>query len=84
MEARNMSSAVVHSYWNSLSHLHPSAKVELITLLASSLTAYKPSVESNWADRFYGAWKDDKSAEDMIAEIHAARHTGTRQLASFD
>lgn len=84
MELNTASSAVVHSYWNTLSHLRPSAKVELITLLASSLTAYKPTTEINWADRFYGAWKDDKSAEELAAEVRAARNTGSRQLASFD
>ncbi|GHV76141.1 hypothetical protein AGMMS49942_09620 [Spirochaetia bacterium] len=31
-------------------------------------------------DRFYGAWEDDKSAEEMIAEIRADRRSGGREI----
>ena len=31
------------------------------------------TVSSGWADRFVGAWKDDRTAEEIIQDIHQAR-----------
>lgn len=78
------SSPVVRSYWNTLRNLRSETKVELISLLAQSLTMPSAEKKDHWADKFYGAWEDDKSAEDMAAEIRDSRMTGTRQIAAFE
>ena len=35
-------------------------------------------------DKFYGAWEDDKSAEELINEIRNSRVLGTRHIESFE
>lgn len=37
-----------------------------------------------WADKYYGAWQDDMSADDMANAIRESRKTGGRQLVSFE
>lgn len=79
------SSSIVSYYWNALRNLRPDTKVELISLLAQSLTMPTPKTEkSHWADKFCGAWEDDRSAEDMVKEIRESRTTGTRQIATLE
>lgn len=63
-------------YWNMLKNLGKDVKVELISMLASSLA--KPdsrNVESKkkWASEFAGAWKDDRDADDIVSDIRNSR-----------
>jgi hypothetical protein len=50
------------------------------TLLAKVLVYVKSLVptkeaktETGWADRFVGAWKDDRSADEIVNDIRSAR-----------
>ena len=31
------------------------------------------TLETGWADRFVGAWKDDRSADEIVNDIRSAR-----------
>lgn len=85
MQTTSLTNPVVRSYWNSLSSLRPNMKVELIHLLASSLTAPKRvAASTHWADKYAGAWDDDKDADLLAEEIRASRTQGLRELVSFD
>ena len=61
-------------YWSELKDLSDSVKLELITLLSSSMTrSEQSSPSSHWADRFCGAWKDSRSAEEIVNDIRSMR-----------
>jgi hypothetical protein len=67
-------------YWSELKDLSDNVKLELITLLSSSMThseepAAKP--HKGWASRFAGVWKDSRSAEEIVEDIRAARTANT-------
>ena len=67
-------------YWSELKDLSNNVKLELITLLSSSMTrpespAAKP--RKGWASRFAGGWKDSRSAEEIVEDIRAARTANT-------
>lgn len=55
-------------------------KLELITLLSSSMVNDEDEVKdakditgTGWADRFCGAWKDSRSADEIVDEIRSMR-----------
>ena len=73
-------SPVSAKYWSELKDVSDNVKLELITLLSSSMThseepAAKP--RKGWASRFAGVWKDSRSAEEIVEEIRAARTANT-------
>ena len=50
----------------------------VLVLLSSSMThpeeeEEKTEPRKGWASRFSGKWKDSRSAEEIVADIHAAR-----------
>lgn len=80
----SINNPITETYWKALKNLGQDVKLELISLLAASLTTTKKKEESNWAHKYCGAWKDDKSAEEMAADIRNSRHTGTRKIMPLD
>ena len=62
--------------------LYIEIKLRVIRKLSESLLRGKKK-ETSIQDSF-GAWDDDKSAEEIIAEINKARVLGTRSIESFD
>ena len=63
-------------YWNMLKNLGKDVKVELISMLASSLA--EPDNNDNphdkkWASEFYGTWNDNRDADDIVADIRNSR-----------
>lgn len=77
--------SLIDSYWSLLKDLSADIKLKLIARLSSSIVEDKAKEECNdLADKFYGAWKEDKSAEELINEIRNSRVVGTRQLESFE
>lgn len=75
---------IVRSYWRFLNNLRPNVKVELVKLLVSSLAHEEKSPNKYWADKYYGAWEDDKDPDEMIEEIRVSRVQGTRKIVSLD
>ena len=69
------SSPINAKYWSELKDLSDNAKLELITLLSSSMTHSEKATapRKGWASRFSGVWQDSRSAEDIIADIRARR-----------
>ena len=55
-------SPISAKYWSELKDLSDNVKLELITLLSSSMTH---------------VWKDSRSAEDIVEDIRAARTANT-------
>lgn len=73
---------IADSYINLLSSFSDEIKLRVIRKLSESLLMGKKK-ETSIQDSF-GAWDDDKSAEEIIAEINKARVLGTRSIESFD
>ena len=42
--------------------------------------AKKAKADKNWADRFVGAWKDSRSAEEIISDIRESRTANSREI----
>ena len=73
---------IADSYINLLASFSDEIKLRVIRKLSESLLRGKKK-ETSIQDSF-GAWDDDKSAEEIIAEINKARVLGTRSIESFD
>ncbi|MCR5158903.1 MAG: hypothetical protein K6D37_07245 [Prevotella sp.] len=70
----------VSRYWNELKNISDEEKISLIALLSSSMVHEKQETDTpkkGWASRFSGVWKDSRSAEEIIADIRAARTQNT-------
>ena len=67
-------------YWSELKNLTNAEKIELIALLSSSMTnadGQQSTQKKGWASRFCGVWKDSRSFEEIINDIHVARTNNT-------
>lgn len=77
-------SSIGARYWSELKNLSNSVKLELITLLSDSVahSVSESAAEEGWTKSFAGRWQDDRSAEEIIADIRAARnaHFGDVEL----
>ena len=72
------SSPVIARYWPELNDLSDNMKLELIILLSRSLRHVKAANSSDhWADRFCGVWKDSRTADEIVDDIHSMRTTNT-------
>lgn len=67
-------SSVSAKYWSELKDLSNSVKLELITLLSSSVanSVSKPSNEKGWTKSFAGRWQDDQNErlDAALARFH--------------
>ncbi len=45
-----------------------------------TLAANKSKAEAEWANRFAGAWKDSRSAEEIISDIRESRTENSRDI----
>lgn len=70
---------ITQTYWEALKNVGQDVKLELISLLASSLTTKtKQKEEENWVHKYCGAWQDDRTPEEMASFIRNSRYTGTQ------
>lgn len=77
------------TYWNIIKNVKDEVKIRLITLLSESLSRSverDETIDKNHTDefiaKFYGAWKDSESAEDIIASINSGKTS--KNPVSFD
>ena len=69
-------------YWSVLKDLSNSVKLELITLLSSSVanSVSESTNEKGWTKSFAGRWQDDRTAEDIIEDIRASRNANIKEV----
>ena len=48
---------------------------KMLTFIRTLSPAKPVKDESGWADRFVGAWKEDRSADEIVSDIRSARTT---------
>ena len=75
-------SSVSAKYWSELKDLSNSVKLELITLLSSSVasSASEASNEKGWTKSFAGRWEDDRTAEEIIDDIRTSRNANIKDV----
>ena len=57
-----------------------SAMTKILAFVKSLVPAKKTKTESDWANRFVGAWKDSRSAEEIISDIRESRTANSREF----
>ncbi|MBQ6377596.1 MAG: hypothetical protein IJJ56_02220 [Prevotella sp.] len=57
-----------------------SAMTKMLAFVKSLVTTKKAKSESDWANRFVGAWKDSRSAEEIINDIRESRTVNSREI----
>ena len=77
----NTGTRLIDNYFDMLSSLSKENKLKLIKKLSDSIVE-ESADEDNLADKFYGAFISEKSAEDIIKEIRESR-TFNRTLEAF-
>jgi hypothetical protein len=72
-------------YWGLLKDLSNKDKLTLISMLSNSLVNEEREKEeenddTDWASRFCGVWKDNRSAEEIVDEIRSMRTANSFDL----
>jgi len=75
------STTLIDNYFGLLSSLSKENKIKLIARLSNSIVD-EVSEKENVVDRFFGAFKSDKSAEEIINDIKESR-TFNRKIEAF-
>ncbi|MBP5714495.1 MAG: hypothetical protein J6X07_07345 [Prevotella sp.] len=57
-----------------------SAMTKMLAFVKSLVPAKKTKAETEWANRFAGAWKDSRSAEEIISDIRESRTNNSRDI----
>ena len=57
-----------------------SAMTKMLAFVKSLVPAKKAKTESDWANRFVGAWKDSRSADEIISDIRESRTANSREF----
>ena len=73
----------VSRYWDMIKDISSEEKLNLISLLSNSMLSEKHNTakpKDGWASRFVGAWKDSRSAEEIMNDIRSARTNNTFDL----
>ena len=63
-------------YWCELKDLSNDVKLELISLLSSSMR----DSEDDWTKEFAGKWQDDRTTDEILDDIHSARNAKMKEI----
>ena len=78
----NANKIMVDDYYGLLRNLSKETKIKLIAKLSNSIIEDNTSENENVVDNFFGAFKSNKSAEEIIKEIIESR-TFNRTIEVF-
>ncbi|KGE14563.1 hypothetical protein [Sphingobacterium deserti] len=73
MKTADLNSTLIDSYYTLLKNLSTNNKLELIARLSKSMKTNKKRAEDVSLESLYGSWKSDETADELIAELKAAR-----------
>ena len=77
MEANRIDMA--ENIFRMVKNLSTDVKLELISKITDSLKGTKKEAKDDSWKKLFGAWESEESAEEIIEEIRASRHTN-RQI----
>ena len=69
----NSSTILIDNFFNLISSLSRENKIKLIAKLSNSIVDDLPKDE-NTVEKFFGAFKSEKSAEEILKEIRESRN----------
>jgi hypothetical protein len=78
----NASTIMVDNYFGLLRNLSKETKLKLMAKLSNSIIEDEISKNENVVDRFFGAFKSNKNAEEIIKEIRDSQ-TFNRTIETF-
>lgn len=70
---------IAENIFRMVKNLSADVKLELISKISDSLKETKKEVKDDSWKKLFGAWESEESAEELIEEIRASRHTN-RQI----
>lgn len=74
MKTADLNTILIDSYLTMLKNLSPNNKLELISRLSKSMKTTRKEKKDITLESLYGAWESDQAAEELVAEIKAARN----------
>jgi hypothetical protein len=77
----NTNAIIIDNYFGLMRNLSKESKLQLISKLSNSLIE-EPVEHEHTVDRFFGAFKSEKSAEEIIKEIRESRNFN-REIEAF-
>ncbi|WP_162417375.1 hypothetical protein [Cyclobacterium roseum] len=73
MESNKLDKA--ENIFRMVKNLSADVKLEIISKITNSLKGAKKEVKDDSWKKLFGAWESEESAEEIIEEIRASRHT---------
>jgi hypothetical protein len=70
---------IAENIFQMVKNLSADVKLELISKITDSLKGTKKEAKDDSWKKLFGAWESEESAEEIIEEIRASRHTN-RQI----
>lgn len=70
---------IAENIFRMVKNLSADVKLELISKITDSLKGTKKEAKDDSWKKLFGAWESEESAEEIIDEIRASRHTN-RQI----
>ncbi len=70
---------IAENIFRMVKNLSADVKLELISKITDSLKGTKKEAKDDSWKKLFGAWESEESAEEIIEEIRASRHTN-RQI----
>ncbi|MBX2930743.1 MAG: hypothetical protein KF781_02210 [Chitinophagaceae bacterium] len=74
MKTADLDTTLIDSYYTLLKSLSPNNKLELIARLSKSMKTTKKKEKEISLDSLYGSWQSDQTADELVAELKAARN----------
>ncbi|NGM60913.1 hypothetical protein G5B30_03170 [Sphingobacterium sp. SGG-5] len=74
MKTADLNTTLIDSYYTLLKSLSPNNKLELIARLSKSMKTSKKREKEVSLESLYGSWESDQTADELIAELKAARN----------
>ncbi|MBS1776108.1 MAG: hypothetical protein JSS64_07485 [Bacteroidetes bacterium] len=73
MKTADLNTNLIDSYFTLLKSLSPNNKLELIARLSKSMKTTKKKEKEISLEKLYGSWVSDQTADELVAELKAAR-----------
>jgi len=84
----SVNNSLQNNYWELIENLNLKEKSELMVALAEDIAKFamktKNNREENVVYELAGSWKDDRTVDEMIADIYSSRMSNTRFLENLD
>ncbi|SFA58545.1 hypothetical protein SAMN04488511_119100 [Pedobacter suwonensis] len=81
MKTADININLIDSYFTLLKSLSTDNKLELIARLSESMKTTERKEKEISLDALYGSWDSDQTADELVAELKAARNFTRKRVA---